>query len=88
MADQARRFSKLITQSLRHATSPPRDADVKETFSDVLSNPPRLMVVAFIFSEFRRGGWGGGRIRHHPVVEYQKSPVCIALRKDKKVKIL
>ena len=30
-------FSETITQLLRHVTSYPRDADVKETFLDILS---------------------------------------------------
>ena len=40
MADQDGRHSELITQLLRHVTS----------------HPPSLVVIAFIFSELRRGG--------------------------------
>ena len=62
MADQDGHHSEMITQSLCHVTSQPRDADVKGDIFRHTIYPPSLVVIAFIFSELRRGG----RIAPHP----------------------
>ena len=55
MADQDRRHSEMITQLLRHVTSHRHDADVKGDIFRHTIYPPSLVVIAFIFSELRRG---------------------------------
>ena len=61
MADQDGRHSEMITQLLRHVTSQPHDADVKGDIFRHTIYPPSLVVIAFIFSELRKGGGGGIR---------------------------
>ena len=63
MADQDGRHSEMITQLLRHVTSSTHDADVKEDIFRRTIYLPSLVVIAFIFSELRRG------------VESKKSPL-------------
>ena len=60
MADQDGRHSEMITQLLRHVTSQPHDVDVKGDIFRHTIYPPSLVVIAFIFSELRRVGGGGG----------------------------
>ena len=56
MAVQDGGHSEMITQLLRHVTSYTHGADVKgDTFRHTIY-PPSLVVIAFIFSELRRGG--------------------------------
>ena len=55
MADQDGRHSEMITQLLRHVKSSPHDADVKGDIFRRTIYPPSLVVIAFIFSELRRG---------------------------------
>ena len=74
MADQDGRRSEMITQLLRHVTSSPHDADVK---GDILRRtifPPSLVVIAFIFSESRRGRGIRPPPPHPSVVEDRKKP--------------
>ena len=70
MADQDGRHSEMITELLRHVTSSHHDADVRYTIY-----PPSVVVIAFIFSELRKGG-GRGEIGPLPipVVEDRKKP--------------
>ena len=56
MVDQDGRHSEMITQLLRHMTSSPNDADAKGDIFGRTIYPPSLVVIAFIFSELRRGG--------------------------------
>ena len=72
MADQDGRHSEMITQLLRHVTSQPQDADVKGDIFRHTICPPSFIVIAFIFSELRRGG--GICPPPSPVVEDQKKP--------------
>ena len=61
---------------LRHETSSAHDAEVKgDTFSRTIY-PPSLAVIAFIFSELRRGreGGGGGGGRNPRSLKLAKSP--------------
>ena len=67
MADQDGRHSEIITQLLRHVTSSPHDVEVKGDIFRRTIYPPSVVVIAFIFSELRRGGGGA-------VVEDQKKP--------------
>ena len=60
MADQERRHSEMITQLLCHMTSSAHDVDVKGDIFRHTIYPSTLVVIAFIFSELRRGGGGGG----------------------------
>ena len=55
MAAQDGRHSEMITQLLRHVTSSPIDADVKGDIFRHTIYPPSLVVIAFMFSELRRG---------------------------------
>ena len=59
--------SEMITQLLRHVTSYPHDANVKGDIFRHTIYPPSLVVIAFIFSELRRGGG-----IPPPVIEDQK----------------
>ena len=74
LADQDGRHSKLITLLLSHVTSYPHDADVRGEIFRHTIYPSSLVVIAFIFSELRRGG--GIRLPPPPtpVVEDQKKP--------------
>ena len=72
MADQDGRHSEIITQLLRHVTPSRHDADVKGDIFRRTIYPPSLVIIAFIFSELRRGE---GAEFAPPVVEDQKSPV-------------
>ena len=58
MADQDGRHSEMITQFLRGVTSQLHDADVERDSFRYTIYPPSLVVIAFIFSELRRGGGG------------------------------
>ena len=71
MAAKDGRHSKMITQLLRLVTSSPHDAEVKGDIFRHTIYPASLVVIAFIFSELRRGGLGGG-IPPPSVVEDQK----------------
>ena len=51
----------MITQLLRHVTTSPDVADVKEDIFRRAIYPPIHVVIAFIFSELRGGGGGEGR---------------------------
>ena len=57
MADQDGRHSEKITQLLRHVTSSPDDADVKEDIIRHAIYPRSLVVIDRIFSEIKIGGW-------------------------------
>ena len=68
MTTQDGRHSEMVMQL--HVTSQRHNADVKgDTFRHTIY-PPSVVVIAFIFSELRRGG----RDSPHPVVEDQKKP--------------
>ena len=49
------RHSEMITQLLRHVTSPAHDAQVKGDIFRRTIYPPSLVVIAFIFSELQNG---------------------------------
>ena len=66
--------SEMITQLLRHVTSPPLDADVKGDIFRRTIYPPTLVVIAFILSELRRGGGLGESPPPPAVVEDPKKP--------------
>ena len=67
-SDMITYFSQVI--------SSPHDADAKGHIFRRTIYPPSLAVIAFIFSELRRGiGGGGGREEFPPVAEDRKSPV-------------
>ena len=70
MADKDGRHSEVITKLSHHVTSSPYDTDVKEDIFRLTIYPPSLVVIAFIFSELRRG-WGRN-LPPPPVVEDQK----------------
>ena len=72
MADQDSRHSEMIRQLLYHVTLSPHDLDVKGDIFRRTIYPPSVVVIAFIFSELRRGR--GGEFAS-PVVEDQKSPI-------------
>ena len=72
MADQDGRHSEITTQLLRHVTSSNHDVDFKGDIFRRTIYP--LVVIAFIFSELREEGGGGGRNQFPPVVEDQKKP--------------
>ena len=55
MVDQDGRHSDMITQLLSHWTSSPHYADAKGEIFRRTIYPPNLVVIAFIFSEFRGG---------------------------------
>ena len=55
MADQDGRHSEMIMQLLRHMTLSPHDVHAKGDISRGTIYPPHLIVIAFIFSELRRG---------------------------------
>ena len=80
MVDQDGRHSEMITQLLRHMTLSPHDADVKGDILRRTIYTPSVVVVAFIFSELRRGGGMPTPPPPSPVVEDQKSPVYVTLR--------
>ena len=55
MADHNLRHSEIITHLLRLLTSSTHDVDVKEDIFKRTIYRPRLVVIALIFSELRRG---------------------------------
>ena len=63
-----------IPQLLRHVTSQSQDADVKGDIFRHTIYPPSLIVIAFIFSELRRGGGAESAPPPSPVVEDRKKP--------------
>ena len=81
-----RRRSEMIAQLLRHVTSSPHDADVK---GDILRRTiylPSLVVIAFIFSELRRGG--GFEEEKKPGLNRVKDGTAIYSRSSKPLKDL
>ena len=74
MADQDGGRSEMTTQLLRHVTSSPHDVDVNRDIFRRTIHAPSIVVIAFIFSELRRGGGIRPPSPHPPVVEDQKKP--------------
>ena len=74
MADQDGHNSDIKTQLLRHVTSLTHDTVVKEDIFRPAIHPPSIAVMAFIFSELRRG-WGNPPPSPSAVVEDQKCAI-------------